>query len=56
AGAGDRLHEVAGISAPVFHADGSLAAAVTLTMPAHRYEERYVKAVLETARRLSGQV
>lgn len=56
AGVGDRLHEVAGISAPVFHADGSLAASVTLTMPAHRYDERYVKAVLEAARRLSGQV
>lgn len=56
AGVGDRLHEVAGISAPVFHGDGSLAAAVTLTMPAHRYDERYVKSVLEAARRLSGQV
>lgn len=53
---GDRLAGVAGISAPVFHADGTLAAAVTLTMPAHRYDERYAKAVLETARALSGQV
>lgn len=56
AATGDRLAEVAGISAPVWHADGSLAAAVTLTMPSHRYQERYVKPVLETARRLSGQV
>lgn len=56
AGTGDRLKEVAGISAPVFHADGSLAAAVTLTMPAHRYDARYVKAVLEAARQLSGKV
>jgi DNA-binding IclR family transcriptional regulator len=53
---GDRLAEVAGISAPVFHADGSLAAAVTLTMPTHRYDQRYAKAVLETARALRGQV
>ncbi len=53
---GDRLAEVAGISAPVFHADGSVAAAVTLTMPSHRYDERYAKAVLEAARRLSGKV
>jgi DNA-binding IclR family transcriptional regulator len=53
---GDRLAEVAGISAPVFHADGQIAAAVTLTMPTHRYDERYVKAVLEAARALSGQV
>jgi DNA-binding IclR family transcriptional regulator len=56
AATGDRLAEVAGISAPVFHADGSLAAAVTLTMPSHRYDERYVKPVLQAARLLSGQV
>jgi DNA-binding IclR family transcriptional regulator len=53
---GDRLAEVAGISAPVFHADGSIAAAVTLTMPSHRYDERFVKPVLQAARRLSGLV
>jgi DNA-binding IclR family transcriptional regulator len=56
AATGDRLSEVAGISAPVFHADGSIAAALTLTMPTHRYEERYAKHVLESARRLSGKV
>lgn len=56
AATGDRLAEVAGISAPVFHADGALAAAVTLTMPIHRYDERFVKPVLEAARRLSGAV
>ena len=56
AASGDRLDEVAGISAPVFHADGGIAAAVTLTMPAHRYDERYVKPVLEAARKLSGKV
>lgn len=56
AATGDRLAEVAGISAPVFHADGTLAAAVTLTMPSHRYDERYVKPVLQAARRLSGMV
>lgn len=56
AAAGDRLAEVAGISAPVLHTDGSVAAAVTLTMPTHRYDERYVKPVLEAARALSGQV
>ena len=53
---GDRLDEVAGISAPVFDAEGAVAAAVTLTMPSHRYDERYVKPVLEAARRLSGKV
>jgi DNA-binding IclR family transcriptional regulator len=53
---GDRTAELAGISAPVFHADGSLAAAVTLTMPTHRYDERYVEPVRAAARELSGQV
>ena len=53
---GDRSVELAGISAPVFKADGSLAAALTLTMPAHRYDERFVNVVLKGARGLSGQV
>jgi DNA-binding IclR family transcriptional regulator len=52
----DRVPEVAGISAPVFHANGSIAAALTLTMPSHRYDERYAKQVLECARRLAGKV
>jgi DNA-binding IclR family transcriptional regulator len=53
---GDRTAELAGISAPVFHADGSLAAAVTLTMPTHRYDEGYVEPVRAAAKELSGQV
>ena len=53
---GDRSAELAGISAPVFKADGTLAAALTLTMPAHRYDERWVKPVLEAARGLTGRV
>ncbi|NML42314.1 helix-turn-helix domain-containing protein [Ramlibacter sp. G-1-2-2] len=53
---GDRLAEVGGISAPVFHADGSIAAAVTLTMPSHRYKESHAKHVLAAARELSGRV
>jgi DNA-binding IclR family transcriptional regulator len=56
AAVGDRLAEVAGISAPVFHADGSIAAAVTLTMPSHRYKEKFARHVLEAARSLSGRV
>lgn len=56
AAVGDRLTEVAGISAPVFHADGSIAAALTLTMPVHRYQERLAKPLLEAARGLSGRV
>ncbi len=53
---GDRLAEVAGISAPVFHGDGSIAAALTLTMPAHRFAERHVAKVLAAARQLSARV
>lgn len=53
---GDRLAEVAGISAPVFHADGSIAASLTLTMPAHRFDERHVGKVLAAARQLNGRV
>ncbi|MGH6625523.1 MAG: IclR family transcriptional regulator [Burkholderiaceae bacterium] len=56
AAVGDRQAEVAGISAPVFKADGTLAGALTLTMPSHRFDQRWVKPVLEAARRLTGQV
>ena len=56
AGVGDRLAEVAGISAPVFHADGRIAAALTLSMPAHRYQESLVQQVLQAAKRLNGRV
>lgn len=53
---GDRLSDVAGISAPVFKADGTLAGALTLTMPASRYKPQHVKAVLAAARQLTGLV
>lgn len=53
---GDRSAELAGISAPVFHGDGRLAAAVTLTMPAHRYDARHAEAVRSAARELTGLV
>lgn len=56
AAVGDRLAEVAGISAPVFHADGTIAAALTLTMPAHRYREALVAPLLAAARGLAGKV
>ena len=51
---GDRLAGVAGISAPVFKADSSLAAALTLTMPAERYDAGHIQKVLAAARQLSG--
>jgi DNA-binding IclR family transcriptional regulator len=53
---GDRLAEVAGISAPVFHQDGSLAAALTLIVPAHRYDERHIEPTLRAAHKLSTLV
>lgn len=60
AASGDRLAEVAGISAPVFKTDDTghpvLAAALTLTMPTHRYDARHIKPVLESARALSARL
>jgi DNA-binding IclR family transcriptional regulator len=54
--AGDRSAELAGVSAPVFHADGTLAGAVTLTMPTHRYDESQIAPGRAAAARLSGRV
>lgn len=53
---GDRLTEVAGISAPVFLQSGAIAAAVTLTVPAHRYDPTHLAPVLQAARTLTGKV
>jgi DNA-binding IclR family transcriptional regulator len=53
AGIGDREQEVAGISAPVFAADGKLAGAITLTTPANRYQEAHAPHVLAAATALS---
>lgn len=53
---GDRLADVAGISAPVRDAKGLLIAAVTLTMPAHRYDKAYIAPVLAAAQALSGRL
>ena len=56
ASTGDRLTEVAGISAPVFRGGRTIAAALTLTMPAHRFDQRHVQPVLEAASRLSAAI
>lgn len=53
---GDRMESVAGISAPVFKSDGSLAGAVTLTMPSDRYDRRYIQVVQEAAGKLSSMM
>lgn len=54
AATGDRLAGVAGISAPVFRADGALAGAVTLTLPAERMRDGYAGDVVAAAARLRG--
>ena len=49
AAVGDRDNEVAGISAPVFAADGRLAGALTLSTPANRFTEAHVPPVVSAA-------
>jgi len=56
AAVGDRTAELGGISAPVFRADGTLAGAVTLTMPAHRYDAAFIAPVRAAAAKLDGIV
>lgn len=51
-GIGDRAAGVGGISAPVFDKHRALAGAVTLTMPAHRFDNAYVVYVVDAARRI----
>lgn len=50
----DRSPELAGISAPVFDAQGMLAGALTLTMPVHRYKDAHIPVLREAAARLSA--
>ncbi len=52
-GVGARLPDVAGVSAPVFGADGRIAGAVTLTLPAHRHNPRHVAPVVVAAQALT---
>jgi DNA-binding IclR family transcriptional regulator len=56
AATGDRLAEVAGISAPVFRHGQALAGALTLTMPAHRYRAAYIGQVVAAADALSRRI
>lgn len=51
--AGDRVPQLAGISAPCFDAAGGLAGAVTLTMPTERLRPEQGPRVVETARAIS---
>ncbi|MCD0503234.1 IclR family transcriptional regulator [Bordetella petrii] len=51
--ASDRAPDLAGISAPVFHAGGELAGALTLTMPAHRFRKAHVPVLRRAAQALT---
>lgn len=55
---GDRVPDLAGISAPVWDAQGALVGALTLTVPRHRLQASFVPALVEAAheatRRLGG--
>ena len=53
---GDRSPELAGISAPVFRAQGDLAGAVTLTMPTNRFDAAHVAPTREAARAISARL
>lgn len=50
---GDRIPDIAGISAPVFGAAGELVGAVTLTCPSSRFDTSFRIQVLEAARTLT---
>ena len=53
---GDRVPELAGISAPVFGAGGELLGAVTLTMPAPRLNAAWAPRVCQAARQITASV
>lgn len=52
--AGDRVPELAGISAPAFAAGGELAGAVTLSMPTERLNPAHAADVMHAARRITS--
>ena len=53
---GDRVAELAGVSAPVFDAADRLVGAMTLTMPRTRYREKHIKTVRAAAAELTRQL
>lgn len=53
---GDRLPDIAGVSAPVFGPDGTLVGAITLTLPAHRYKVSLVAPVVAAAAELTAKL
>lgn len=53
---GDRVPELAGISAPVFDASDHLVGAITLTMPRMRYRREHIAAVRAAAAELTKRL
>jgi DNA-binding IclR family transcriptional regulator len=53
---GDRLPEIAGISAPVFGAGGELVGAITLTLPTYRYKDKWLEPVREAAAAVTAKL
>lgn len=53
---GDRVAELAGISAPIVDGSGRCLGAVTLSMPVQRFKKRHERTVLAAARSLSAAV
>jgi hypothetical protein len=53
---GDRVPDIAGISAPVFGADAELVGAITLTLPTHRYKEKSIGAVRDAAAAVTAKL
>jgi DNA-binding IclR family transcriptional regulator len=53
---GDRVPELAGVSAPVFDASGALVGAVTLTMPKERLVDTHPPCVIAAARSLTQRL
>ena len=52
----DQISVSGKVHPPLLDKTGTLAAAVTLTMPTHRYDKHFIKPVQTAARRLSGWV
>jgi DNA-binding IclR family transcriptional regulator len=53
---GDRVREVAGISAPVFGFEGAVVGAIALIMPSERFEPAQARQVREAGLRLTKQL
>jgi DNA-binding IclR family transcriptional regulator len=53
---GDRVPDIAGISAPVFGTGGELVGAITLTLPKHRYSEKFIPAVRQAAAEVTARL